>query len=185
MRLRWSSSIALWRWLRAVRDRPAGRSSRRAGNPPFRRRSFGRALQVLDRRGHVAPVLLQHGGVVEVLGLGQGRAGVRRCLSQTQVDAGAIDELLLVGVLLDEIQEVPLRLVELLLLEGRDAPVVVLPGVLGVLGELLQGLGLLRRRRVGGRSAGNRAPPFSSRARRYAPTGRRPAPGRSSCPRCP
>ena len=42
-----------------------------------------------------------------------------------------------------------LGLLELLLLEGRDAAVVVLPGILRVLGELPERRRLLRRGRIG------------------------------------
>jgi hypothetical protein len=103
------------------------------------------ALQVLDRLGHVAAVLLEDGGVVEVLGLRERGTGIAALpLADRQVHAGAVDELLLLRILLNQVDEVPLRLVQLLLLEGGDAAVVVLAGVLGVLGELPQGEDLLR-----------------------------------------
>ena len=107
-------------------------------------------LQVLDRLGDVAPVLLEQGGVIEVLRLDEGRAGGHLlALADRQVDSSAVDELLFPGVFLDQVEKVTFRLLELTPLESGHPAVEILLGVLGVAGELLQ-----RRRHLRGGNRG-------------------------------
>ena len=116
-RWRWSSSIALLSGAPGrCRDRRSARSSRRAGNPPGLRRSCFAACFRCSIASETLPRFFsRHGRVVQSprARRGVGRAAVLLPLADRQVDAGPVHELLLVRVFLDEIEQVPLGLVEL------------------------------------------------------------------------
>src|SRR5262249_12920927 len=64
-------------------------------------------------------------------------------LADGQIHPRPVDQLLFVGILLDEVQEVALGFLDLFLLERRNAAVEVLAGVLGMPRQLLERLRLL------------------------------------------
>src|ERR1019366_1632456 len=93
----------------------------------------------LERLLDVAAVLLEHGGVVQLLRFG--RRGALRPLSGAagaEIHARAVEEFLLVGVLFDEVLEAPRGLVEMPLVEELDGPLVLLARRRGLLHGLLE-----------------------------------------------
>ena len=143
--------MARFRCSRPSPARRSARSSTRAGNPPCRRRSCAprasgarsprrpaRGSSRARRRSRSPPAR-------------SGRAR-RRFFCRSQIaryTRARSTSSFSSGYFWIELGEVPLRLVDLLRLKGGHAAVELLAGVLGEPGELLEGLRLLRRRRLG------------------------------------
>src|SRR5204863_9615267 len=83
-------------------------------------------LEELERALHVAAVLLEDGGVVELLRLRRRRAAALPVPAGGEVHPPAAHDLLLVGMLLAQVLEPRSRLVETPLVEELDRALVVL-----------------------------------------------------------